>query len=140
MNSLYSFLKRQNTSVKTHWRLSREIDDQIRELEQKKRDLPYPHLSDWLKKLGKRLMPHFKGAHRVDVLGPFGMTNETSLYIMGKPTAKDKEGKILGAITFAKCGDGYGIKNHETQTVMEPNKKHTITWMVRYMRREKLIS
>lgn len=151
-NSLYQALKKQRTAVENHWKKDKKIKAEIEALEEKRKRLRYPHLTDLLEKLGKQLLPHFPGAVRVEVLGPFGLGNETSLYISAAPKKGVTDGKTLGSITFTRSGEGYAIKDyskkHKTYAPgsigelngsnygrIELNETHTIEWMVKHMKK-----
>ena len=151
-NSLYQTLKKQEISVKNHWKKDEKIKAEINKLEEKRKRLRYPHLTTLLEKLGKQLLPYFHGAVRVEVLGPFGLGNETSLYISAAPKKGKTDGKTLGSITFTRSGEGYAIKDYSKKSKrfapgsigdlngsnygrIELDETHTIDWMVKFMKK-----
>lgn len=145
MKSLFELEKKRSEAEKRHRNKEKSLEAEKEKIDAKIKRMRYPHLHDFLEKLAKQILPQFKGATWYEILGPFGLSNESTLYI------KTRKGRTLGGITFARFGDGYGIKgrkntrryavgsiaemnggNYET---MEITEEMTIDWIVKYMKK-----
>ncbi len=130
----------------------RKLEEQRDALEAERRAMKYPHLLDYLKKLGNQCLPLIKGAVGFDLYGPFGLNNECSIYFHSKGTNKTR--KTLASATFTRYGDGYGLKDYSKNTgryskgsiaemnggnfdTIEITEKMTIEWFVRFAKKSK---
>lgn len=93
----------------------RAIEKKVEVIEKQIKDMRYPHLLDYLKKLGKAALPLIPGAVDFKTYGPFGLGCECSIYFHSKGK-KGKEGKTLGGATFTRYGDGYGLVDYSKDT------------------------
>lgn len=131
---------------------NKELCDQIEALETKRKKLKFPHLIDYLNKLGKEIVlsKKIKGAVGFEVMGPFGMDNETSIYFYAGE--RDSKRKPLAGATFARLGDGYGLKDYSKNTgqfaegsigelnggnykTIEITEKMTLDWFIRFAKK-----
>jgi hypothetical protein len=122
-------------SKSRYYKKQSAIDFQITALERKKITMKYPHFSEvHLPKLTKLLMP-LLGADSSEVLGPFGIRNETTLYLY--KTLKHKK-KIQGSITFFLRSEGLFLRDCFRDTgdqMIEVTEKMDLLWLIKFARR-----
>jgi hypothetical protein len=151
MKDLFELHNKYLAADKRYDKKEKELREQIAQLEAKRKGMRYPHFLDFLKKLGKEILPKIKGAVGFEVYGPFGMGNECSIYFHGPGTEKKRK-TICGA-SFRRYGDGYGIINYRKKTkdypkgsigemnrmnyeVKEITQDMNIEWFIRFMRKK----
>jgi len=67
-----------------------KAEAKVEELKEKDRKMNYPHFIDnYIKPLADELIKHFK-CRTYDILGPFGLTNETAIHFYKKGVSKEK--------------------------------------------------
>ena len=147
MNSLFELKQKRSKATKRYYNKERKLQEQIDLLEKKRKSLKYPHLIDYLNKLGRAvvLSRKIKGAVGFEVLGPFGLNNECSIYFK----SGDRKTKTLASATFSRYGDGYGLKdysktsnsflkgsigelNGDNYKTIEITEKMTLDWFVKF--------
>jgi hypothetical protein len=150
MNSLFELEQKRSKASKRYHNKERKLQEQIDLLEKKRKSLTYPHLIDYLNKLGKAvvLSRKIKGAVGFEVYGPFGLNNECSIYFK----SGDRKTKTLASATFSRHGDGYGLKDYSKNSghfpkgsigelnggnykVIEITKEMTLDWFVKFSKK-----
>lgn len=150
MNSLFELEQNRAKASKRYSKRDKELREQIEALETKRKNLKYPHLIDYLNKLGRAIVlsKKIKGAVGFEVMGPFGLGNETSIYFK----SGDRKTKTLAGATFTRYGDGYGLKDYSKNTgrfpkgsigelnggnyeTIEITEKMTIDWFIRFAKK-----
>lgn len=153
IESLYQMEQNRSKANKRYEKREQELREQIELLENKRKALKYPHLIDYLNKLGRDvvLSKKIKGAVGFEVYGPFGsfgLGNEYSIYFK----SGDRKAKTLGGATFTRYGDGYGLKDYSKNTgifpkgsigemsggnfeTIEITKEMTIDWFVKFVKK-----
>ena len=148
MESLFEFHKRHNNAVNRYSNKTEQIRKKIEALKKEEEELKYPYFSEWLEKFATRLIPHIKGATRIETFGPFGLGNETSVYFY------DKSDVVLGSACFRHGADGYELKDYSKNTGKFPSNtlgaahglnyetipmtdKMTVEWFVKFMKKNK---
>lgn len=150
IKSLYEMEQSRLKADKRYDKRTKELNEQIEALEEKRKKLKYPHLIDYLNKLGRDvvLSKKIKGAVGFEVYGPFGLGNECSIYFK----SGDRKAKTLGGATFTRYGDGYGLKDYSKDTgrfpkgsigemnggnfeTIEITKEMTIDWFVKFVKK-----
>ena len=131
---------------KSYWKKSQAIKNQIAELNGKSQRMKYPHLLNYLDKLGAQTLPLIKNATGFETLGPFGLGNECAIHF------NDKKNKIIASATFTNFGDGFGLKDYSKNLKLVPEnsisgmnggnyktipitEKMTIEWFVKFVKR-----
>lgn len=145
MKSLFKLHQNHVNTLARYRAKQDELNKQKNEIERQMKDMNYPHFMDYLKQLGKELLPKVKGAVKYEVMGPFGLGNEMSLYF------STKRDRTVGGITFTRYGDGYGIVNYKVDTgkyksgtigamnrmnhpAIEITKDITIEWLLKFIK------
>lgn len=148
MKSLFKFHQNYVNASARYSAKQSELRKKRDEIEKEIRDAKYPHFTNYLKQLGKELLPHIKGASKVTIYGPFGLGCETSIYF------ENKNGKTVASATFTRYGDGYGIKNYSVNTghyrtgtigeingmnhpTIEIKKDMSMDWFLKYIKRHR---
>lgn len=152
MESLYKLEQLRLKAQKRHYKKEEELEKQIAVLEAKKKRMRYPHILDYLNKLGKACLPKIKGAIGFKVYGPFGLGNECSIYFHSKQKDKSGDNKTLAGATFTRYGDGYGLKDYSKNTgrfakgsigelngmnnpTIEITEKMTLDWFIKFAKK-----
>lgn len=116
MNSLFEMQAHHNKAYNRYKNKQQKLEAQKREIEEQLSKMKYPHLTGYLEKLGKAVMPLIKGAVDFKIYGPFGLGNECSIYFHAKQKPGEKEAKTLAGATFRYTGDGFGLKDYSKST------------------------
>lgn len=150
MESLYEMEQNRSKAEKRHYAKRNKLRKQIAELEEVEKNMKYPHLLGYLKKLGNACLPLIDGAVGFSLYGPFGMSNQCSIYFHGK--GKEKNRKTLGGATFQHTAGGYGLIDHTVNTgkfkkgtigeangmnhpTIEITKEMTIEWFAEFAKK-----
>lgn len=112
MNSLFELQAQQKKAYNNYQKKQTRLEKQKADIEKQLRNMRYPHLTNYLDKLGKAVLPMIKGAVGFEVYGPFGLSNECSIYFHAKQKRGQKEAKTLAGATFRYSGDGFCLKDY----------------------------
>lgn len=149
--SLYDLHQNFIAADKRYDKRLEKLRKEISDLEAKKDRMRYPHFIEYLKKLGKQILPKIKGAVSFEVAGPFGLGNECSLWFYGPGTEKTR--KVICGASFRRYGDGYGLKDYSKKSnrfpkgsigemngmnyrTIEISKDMNIDWFIKFMRKK----
>jgi len=150
MKSIFQLEQNRAKAEKRFYIKELELRKKIEALEERRKAMKYPHLLDYLKRLGNAILPKIKSAVGFDTYGPFGLGNDCSIYFHTKGTNKTR--KTLAGATFTRYGDGYGLINYNKKTgnapkgsiaemnrgnyeVIEITEKMTIDWFIRFAKK-----
>lgn len=153
MKSIYQLEKNRSRALQKYYSTEKQLEAKKKKIEKEIEDLKYPHLKDYLNKLGKAVLPKIPGATYFEVLGPFGIGAECSIYFSKK--IKDKEITLAGA-TFTHAGDSIMLKDYSKKTnefkkgtigevngmnyeYLEITPEMTIDWFVKFAIRKENI-
>lgn len=152
MNSLFEMREHHNKAYKNYTAKQKKLEAKKAEIEKQLNNMRYPHLTNYLKKLGKAALPLIKGAVDFEVYGPFGLSNECSIYFHAKQKRGQKEPKTLAGATFRYSGDGFCLKDYSKKTGEYPEnsigavngfnykdlpitEKMTLEWFVKFAKK-----
>lgn len=151
MNSLFEMERNRSEAKKRYNYRKAKIERDMERLKKEIDKLRYPHLLNYLKKLGKAVLPKIKGAVSFETMGPFGLGSECSIYFYAQGK-NGKKGRTLAGATFTRYGDGFGLKDYSKKinryspgTIGEMNggnydtieitEKMTLDWFVRFAKK-----
>lgn len=151
MTTLFGINKNCENARKRYYKLHDELRAQKIAIEKKMESLKYPHFSEYLKQLGNAALPLIPKAVDFEVYGPFGLSNEYSIYFYAKGK-ENKEGKTLAGATFVSSENGYSLKDYSknsgrfaTGTIGEMNgmnygtkpitEEMTLEWFVKFAKK-----